>query len=221
VSVFDDLVDDAVFLAMESQARTQELWGTLDWTADLAVPTFQFQSAPPTVFIAHLLGSEAPGPNTWLWGWANQMVSERSIGLVKRIRDYGAAQGIAELIRPEIRLTEDLPLRLTLAVEALTGLSTYFSGSTGGGSRMWVLLEGPQLELPASTVIATVGAITRGIAATTVYDHRRALRSYASRRSIPEVDGVLTLDDGTVTVEFDWQGRIASVSGSTAGQSGS
>ena len=216
MTTIDSLVDDAVFLSMESQARTQELWGTLDWNVDLAVPSFQFESTPPTVLTAHLLGSEAPGPGTWLWGWANQMVSERSIGLVKRIRDYGAAEGIGELIRPELRLTDDLPLRLTLAVESLTGLSTYFSGAIGGGSRMWVLLEGPQLELPAPTVLATVGAITRGIAVTTVYDHRRALLRYASRREIEVSGDTLTVSDGTVTVEFDWQGRIAGVRGSTA-----
>jgi len=217
VSLFDDLVDDAVFLSVESQQHTQELWGRFDWDVDLAVPSLQFGSTPPTVFTAHLLGSEAPGPNTWLWGWANQMVSERSIGLVKRIRDYGAAQGISELIRPELPLKDDLPLRLTLAVESLTGLSTYFSGAVGGGSRVWVLLEGPQLELPAPTVLATVGAITRGIAVTTVFDHRRALLRYASRRSIPVSDSFeLTVSDGTVTVEFDWQGRIASVNGSTS-----
>jgi hypothetical protein len=205
VTEFDGLVDDAIFLAMESQARTHELWGSYDWNVDLPTQQFAFTSEPPTPFKAHLLGSSAPGPNSWLWGWANSNVAPESTALVSRARDHAATRGIAELTTPELALTDDLPLRLALAIESLTGLRTYFNGDIGRGSRIWLLLEGEALALPAPDVISVTGAITRGIAATTVHDHRRAVRSYAGHRGISLADEAtmaLVLPGGTVTVEF-------------------
>ena len=213
MSAFDDLVDDAVFLSQESQERTQQLWGALDWGVDLQTQTFRFKGDPETVFRAHLLGSSAPGPNSWLWGWANQAIDDAGVELVRRVRDYAATQGIAELITPELPLTDDLPLRLALAAESLTGLRTYFNGAIGGGSRMWLLLEGGGLALEAPSMITTAGIIARGLMATVVNDHRRAVRSYAGHRGLPLVDEAtmtLTLPDGTVRVEFE-NDRISSV----------
>lgn len=209
----DDLIDDAVFLSQESQERTQQLWGSFDWNLDLPTQTFQFASTPPTALRAHLLGSAAPGPNSWLWGWANPNVSTESTALLGRVRDYAATQSIGEFTTPELHLTDDLPLRLALAAETLTGLRTYFTGSVGGGSRIWLLLEGAALELPAPDTVTTTGAITRGLLATVVYDHRRAVRSYAGHRGIALSDGdvmSLTLPDGVVTIEFE-NNRITSV----------
>ena len=213
MSAFDDLVDDAIFLCMESQGRTQELWGSFDWNVDLPTQQFTFKSDPPTQFRAHLLGSSAPGPNSWLWGWANSNVDPVSVELISRVRDYAATQGIAELTTPELPLTDDLPLRLALAAESLTGLRTYFNGDIGRGSRMWLLLEGDGLALPAPDFITVAGVITRGIMATTVSDHRRAVRSYASHRGISlrdETTMTLVLPAGSVSVEFE-NDRISSV----------
>lgn len=216
MSALDDLVDDAVFLSQESQERTQQLWGSFDWNVDLPTQAFQFASSPATTFRAHLLGSAAPGPNSWLWGWANPNVSTESTALLGRVRDYAATQGIAEFTAPELPLTDDLPLRLALAAESLTGLRAYFNGAVGGGSRIWLLLEGEGLELPAPDLITTIGVIARGLMATRVSDHRRAVRSYAGHRAIPLADGdvmTLTLPEGTATVEFE-NNRISSVRGS-------
>lgn len=213
MSALDDLVDDAVFLSQETQERTQKLWGSFDWNVDLPTQVFQFASSPATQFRAHLLGSAAPGPNSWLWGWANPNVSTESTALLGRVRDYAATVGITEFTSPELTLTDDLPLRLALAAESLTGLRTYFNGGLGGGSRIWVLLEGEGLELPAPDMITTTGVITRGIMATLVSDHRRAVRSYAGHRGIPLADGdamSLTLPEGVVTIEFE-NDRISSI----------
>ena len=205
MATFDDLVDDAIFVSIESQQRSQQLWGAYDWNVDLPTQLFSFQSSPPTSLRAHLLGSSAPGPNSWLWGWANTSVAAECIALVSRVRDHAATLAITELTTPELALTDDLPLRLALATESLTGLRTYFTGDSGSGSRMWLLLEGDALALPAPDVISAAGAITRGITTTTVTDHRRAVRSYAGHRGIllgDEEAMSLILPDGTVTVEF-------------------
>lgn len=215
MSAIDDLIDDAVFLSQESQERIQQLWGSFDWSVDLPTQVFQFASTPATQFRAHLLGSAAPGPNSWLWGWANPNVSTESTALLGRVRDYAATQGIAEFTTPELPLTDDLPLRLALAAESLTGLRSYFNGGLGGGSRLWLLLEGDALQLPAPDMVTTTGVISRGLMATQVSDHRRAVRSYAGHRGIPLVDAevmTLTLPDGLVTIEFA-NDRISSVRG--------
>lgn len=213
MSAFDDLVDDAVLLSQESQERMQQLWGSLNWHVDLPTQTFQFLGTPPTALRAHLVGSSAPGPNSWLWGWANPGVATDLTALLGRVRDYAATVGITEMVTPELPLTDDLPLRLTLAAQSLTGLRTYFSGALEGGSRMWLLLEGDGLELPAPDTATTSGVITRGITATFVSDHRRAVRSYAGHRGIALADAdvmTLSLSDATLNVEFE-NNRITGV----------
>ena len=70
---------------------------------------------------------------------------------------------------------------------------------------MWLLLEGDGLKLPAPDMVTVAGVIARGILATRVSDHRRAVRSYAGHRGIPLTDAevmALTLPEGTVSVHF-------------------
>ncbi|MCB7137079.1 DUF6882 domain-containing protein [Cellulosimicrobium marinum] len=212
--VLQDLVDDAVFLSHEHQLHLAERHGDDAWHADMAAGrlTFTDPAGTATTYRLQFLGTGAPGPGTWMWAWNNvndfpDDVVETAVAL----RDAG----LAEATTAEITLSEDLGLRLALAAKATVGLRAHYDAPVGGGTRAWLLLDDPDLALPAPSVPRTVRVLSEGLLTTDVADHRRAVLAYARGRDVTaEDDGAavrLVLDDGTVVVTFDDRGRIAGI----------
>ncbi len=215
----NQLVDDAIFLSTEAQSMVHKRWGGLSWSVDMERPSFSFRSTPPSVFRPHLLGTTASDPRSWTWGWSEQGgFPAATVAVADHIRTRGVEFGITELSNVALGLSggHDLPLRLAIASKSLTGQIAHVDVDAGNGTRVWMLLEGPELTLPQPTVAVIAQTIIDGIGSTSVTDARRALSAYAAQRGISiEWTALntanLTVADGVVQVRLDTHGRIAEV----------
>jgi hypothetical protein len=214
------LVDASAVLSAEQQAAIAARHGEDRWALDTAAATVTLTAPDGRTLVcrAHLLGTSAPGPGTWLWGWRNiNDFPPAFVELAQRVRTAGEEQDLPELTTAEIRLTDELPRRLTVAAKALTGLAAHYSERIGGGSRAWLLIEHPDLELAAPSAQRTMEAIVTALDHSEIEDHPAALASWARQRDVPITEGPdgrsrrLTLPDGDVLVTLDDRQRIARV----------
>ncbi len=218
------LVDDAAVLSAEAQAHLADLHGDDRWDADLQAGTLTFTSATgvATACRAQLIGTAAPGPGSWMWGWNN--VNGFPDAVLVAAESVRGVEGVSELTTPELPLTDELPYRLALAAKVVNRSWTHYSAPVTGGTRIWFLVEHPSFALPTPSVPRVARSISEAIGTTTVADHRRAVTSYAALRGIPLTDDgaslALTLSDGSLVVGFDDLGRVAKVSGSMGGGAG-
>lgn len=215
-TTLQDLVNEAVFLSTETQVHFGSLIAGASWSADLSgQPTLTFETDAPLVTTPHLVGSAASGPGTWHWGWDN--INDFPTALVEhsqKVRAYGASNGLTEFVEEELPLDdEELPLRLTLAAKAITGVFAHYPSEAGGGTQVWFLVEHPSLALPEPSMVRIATVISQGLVQTVISDHRAALEAYVRRRGIPTValpeGGVrLLASDGSADVQFDDLNRI-------------
>ncbi|GAA1638925.1 MULTISPECIES: DUF6882 domain-containing protein [Brevibacterium] len=217
-TTLQDLVNRAVFLSTEMQTHFGSVIAGAAWEVDFSADptlTFDVEGGEPLRTRPHLVGSESSSQGTWLWGWENiNGFPEAVVGLAHEVRKFGAAEGISDLVTPEIDLDDELALRLTLAAKEATGKWAHYPAAAGAGTTVWVLVDSPALALPAPTVKASVRALMQGLTQTTVDDHRAALAAYADRRGIPTAElpdgGVRMLfADGSADLSFDEQSRIS------------
>lgn len=217
-TTLQDLVNRAVFLSTETQTHFGGLIADAAWEVDFtADPHLTFTAEDDAVLRTrpHLLGSESSSQGTWLWGWENiNEFPEAVVGLSHEVRKFGAASDIDELVSPELKLDDELALRLTLAAKEATGKWAHYPAAAGAGTTVWLLVDAPELTLPEPTVKASVRALMQGLTQTTVDDHRAALEAYVVKRGIPTAplpeNGLrLLFADGSADLSFDEVSRIS------------
>lgn len=59
------LLDDAALFSLEHQLHLTDVAGDHAWSVDLDVPEFRCTGATPRTCSVHLLGSAAPGLQSW------------------------------------------------------------------------------------------------------------------------------------------------------------
>lgn len=226
---FVQLLDDAALYSFEHQLHLAEVLGEHSWEADLAGLRFAFTGERPRLCERfHLLGSAAPGPGSWLWGWANPHGYPRPLlGLGEFVCDFGRRHGIAELAEPEVPFSAlpgsptDPNLVAGMFVEAakaVAGNWTSYTGEAGGGTRAAFLVEHEDFRLPPPEPARVMRVLQQGLADLQLSDHRRAVHAYAVRRGLHPAhhdDRLELAAPGlAATVRFDELGRIADISAS-------
>ncbi|WP_144761845.1 DUF6882 domain-containing protein [Curtobacterium sp. 9128] len=224
----DALIDDGVFLAHEAQLALVDRFGDHDhWDVDLAAGVFHFSGANPATFPVQFVGTAAPGPRSWLWAWANpgeQAEQVRSAAMATRA--MGERMGVPELVQAEVpfdiepaddepRAGYELGWSMSIAARLASGTWFGYSADVGGGTRIWLLLEGLLFDAPS--VPRMMRVFSEGIDTIEVRDHRRAVASWASLRGVPWDGHTMQLSDGTLSVRFDDRGRLAGLDGTATG----
>ena len=192
---FSTMLDDAALLSLEHQVHLEELLGEHSWSVDLADPRFEFTGANAVRCTSfHLLGTAAPGPQSWLWSWANPAgYASELTALARSLQDFGTEFHIGELTDAEVPFAElpgppDQAARaaatLTEAAKVVTGHWTSFNGDAGGGTRAAFLIDHPSFRLPPPSPERVMRVIQQGIAELAISDHRRAVYAYATRRPL-------------------------------------
>lgn len=222
-----DLADDAALLSVEHQMHLYGVLGEHRWDVDLAAPRLVFTGDRGTFTCTrfHLLGSAAPGPRSWLWGWAhpNPDVAGAVTALGTELRAYGQRHGIPELTAAEVPF-DDLPgspvdpadasVVLTDAAKAVTGRWSSYSGRLhDSGTRLVFLVEHPAFRLPPPTA-ASVANLLELVAGLELADQQHPLRRYALRRGLrasltPDLTRLtITGPDFETAVDFDQDNRV-------------
>lgn len=206
-----DLIDEAIFISTEHQARLAELTGESDWAVDFSAPSFSLKSDPSVTLTPYLLGTESEQRGSWIWAWQELgHFPAQVVSAAVQSREAGERLGVQELATDELLLSEGLARRLTLAAKAATGIWAHYPATAGGGVRAWLLVDGPQFELPEPTVQRMGRVMAQALQTGTAVHHQRAVDSYARLRGAhiswdTEACAVITAADGALRLWFDEQ----------------
>ena len=219
---FSDLVDRHIGLSFRKQLALGDFLGKHSWQLDLGKGTVDFGKGPGLfgkrrIFPIQVLGTEADDSGTWLWAWAN---TESNIppGVLKaagRIRSFGAAEGIDELITGELP-TSEYPGHLLASVAAgIADADCYYRGPYSGGAAFFLVFETPLRQAPPTATARIANVLTQVISAFEV-NHRAMARSYLESeglRIIEDGPSLSVADDAgrALTITFDDMGRISRV----------
>ncbi|MCD1146256.1 hypothetical protein LQU92_13580 [Kocuria sp. LUK] len=204
-----DLIDESIFISTEYQARLAELTQGAEWDVDFSAPAFTLQSEPPVRLTPYLLGTDSASRGSWIWSWQELgHFPAVVVSAAVQAREAGEQLGVAELTTDELTAAEGLARRLTLAAKAVTGVYAHYPAGAGGGVTAWLLLEGPELELPELTVERMMRVIAEALTTDTAVDHNLAVDSYAKLRGAhvewdTEATCVVTVGDGAQRFWFD------------------
>ncbi len=211
------LVDRAAFMSAETQLALEEALGSPDYQVDLSEnPTITFNGDSPTAIATrpHLLGTVSAQSNTWHWGWDNiNNFPTPVVATAQAVRDRAA--DVSEITTEQLELADTpwLPLALTLAAKAVSGIWAHYPVSSGPHTEVWFLLENTPVNLGPAQVHNLGSVIAQTLSTTPVSDHRRALREYASIRGFGFTD-----DGDTVTLSAsDGAALITLTNGSITG----
>jgi hypothetical protein len=227
---WSQLLDDAALLSFEHQLHLADVLGNHSWYANFDEQRFEFTGDHPLVCTRfHMLGSAAPGPQSWLWSWANPTNYPPELtALAESLRDFGQQHGIGELANGEIPFTAlgssiepaQVAWMMTEAAKAVSGSMTAYTADAGGGTRIAVLIEHPDLLPPPPEPSRVMRVLQQGTTELPLSDPRRAMHSYAIRRQL----SAQFSDDGTqmwitgsgieIAIRFNERGLIVAMSGS-------
>lgn len=204
-----DLIDEAIFISTEYQAVLAELTGDSEWSVDFSAPSFSLASDPSVQLTPYLLGTESEQRGSWIWAWQEMgHFPDEVVSSAVQAREFGAEHGVPELETDELLLSEGLARRLTLAAKTATGVYAHYPATAGGGVRAWLLLDGPQFQLPEPTVNRMGRVMAEALQTGTAVHHQRAVDSYARLRGAhiewdTEACAVVTAADGALRLWFD------------------
>ncbi|QFG21831.1 DUF6882 domain-containing protein [Actinomadura sp. WMMB 499] len=228
-----NVLDDAALFSLEHQVQLEEVVGDHNWNANLQEERFVFSGSRELVCSrVHLLGSAAPGPQSWLWAWANPAGYPESLTAHSvRVRDFGRQHGIQQLADAEVPFGTlpgtpadpgFEPVRVTGALldaaKAVSGCWTSYHADVGGGTRAAFLIEHPEFQLPAPAFPRVMRVLQQAVAEVPMSDARRAIHSYARWRGLgaaftpDHAKLTITGPDFTIGVEFDQYNRVGEIS---------
>lgn len=215
--ILQPLVDAHAILAAEQQLHLTDVVGERDFAVDLETGRIRF--GDELTYRAELLGSEAPGPGTWMWGWANPAgFGDQAATAARALRELGRDRGWAAFTEGEVPLDGDLTgARLAIAAVGHVGAPAFYAAPLGGGARAFLLLGGPGLTLPEPETPRLVAALSQVLADGEVDDWPTALGAYAGQRglTLTRRDDAMLLAapelDGRVRISFDDLGRVAGI----------
>lgn len=214
------LIDDHMLACIERQLAFAEVIGQQAYEVDLQRGLVRF--AEGLELDVGLLGSAAPGPNSWLWGWANPTgYPDAVLAAARAARAFGEQHGVAELATGEVPLSEHWDAtKAAVAAIGATGVPLYLPLDAGGGTQVVLAVHrAPELSAPHPEPTRLGPTLNQAIAGGLVTDWRRALAAYARWRggtAEPDGAGAIVLGpaggDTGARVEVDELGRVRSLS---------
>lgn len=214
----DDLFDSYALGSAEQQEHAQEVVASRPFEADLQRGLLSF--GPELSMRAELIGTEASGPGSWLWSWANPGgYGDHVTAAARNARGLGERDGIAELTTGELPLDGGVGYRMAVITCGLAGGYAYYPATAAPGTTAYLLMDHPALALPGVRLSRTLTVLSALTLSGQVRDWRRALHTYAGQRGLearPDDRGVELVHhggQGSIRVELDQLGRVANISG--------
>ncbi|MFJ4799063.1 DUF6882 domain-containing protein [Kitasatospora purpeofusca] len=158
---------------------------------------------------------------TWMWGWANPgLRGAPVVAAAERVRDFGRAHGLGEFTEEVLDLSGFADPRraaemLAFTAMGATGAPGYLGLEAGPDSRVYLLPDDPRVPPAGIDPVALPRILTSG-AALIGRSPRLAVSGYfdhfqLAQRPTETGIGADLPDGGTVEVDFDGSGRIASI----------
>ncbi|RAK65493.1 DUF6882 domain-containing protein [Phenylobacterium kunshanense] len=130
---------EEAFAAFDAKQKrmdeTYDLGSWLRYDYDTAAGTLTFSDAAGPRVIAEIQVAGSITAEDWLWGWANPQWPEASTDAMRRVRDFGAENGIEELTT-ELLVSDDLDrlgwMLTVIAARVLDAEGGYCAPSANG-----------------------------------------------------------------------------------------
>lgn len=226
IETFQDLLDDAYLITLEHNMRMDDFLdeapgldgGVLVIDMDLGLLTFS--GSPSLDVTAHFIGSAAPGPWSWLWGWTNMNgYPDAAVALAHQIREFGECSGIDELATAELPLVEDPLSDAGLSATAaclISGGMPCFVFESDGGTMIALLLESEHFALKPPSALRALTTLQTALMGGVVNDWQRAIESYAAQRGLGFTRSSptklsLSAPGGMVELTLDERGNLARI----------
>ena len=219
-ATLSELFDSYALGSAEHQEHAQEVVGGRPFEADLERGVVRF--GDELAVRAELIGTEATGPGSWMWCWANPAgFGDHVTAAARHARDTG---GAPELAAAEVPLDGSaVGYRLAVVTCGLAGGYAYYPADAAPGTTAYLLLDAPALALPPVALPRVLTVLTGVVTSGQVRDWRRALHVYAGQRGLearPDERGVELVHpggQGSIRVALDELGRVADISGRLEG----
>lgn len=214
-----ELFDSYVLGSAEQQEQAQEVIGGRPFEADLQRGSVTFGGE--LTVRAELIGTEATGPGSWMWSWANPGGFPDAVtGAARHARDHGERTGVGELTTGEVPLDGPaVGYRMAVVTCGLAGGYAFYPAEAGPGTLAYLLLDSPALALPPVSLPRVLTVLTAVTASGQVADWRRALHLFGGQRGLevrPDERGVELVHpagQGSIRVDLDQLGRVADITG--------
>ena len=203
-------------VSLEKQARLFSLLGAhvLDLDLDAGIARFNDLAIPFQV-----LGTESDNALTWLWAWADEQeeVPDSLLTAAKELKAWGGKNDLPELIIPSLDLNRADGMFLSLIASGVCKASGYYRDPYEGGAT-FLLLHG--IALDDRQVFDRTGLVRQigDLAARYDFNHRNALLSYFTAKSIPvsvagNTVGAELSSGERLMAEFSSRGQIVTING--------
>lgn len=108
-------------------------WPRYDYDLDHGTLTFSQEGVAKVVASILVVGTTSQSAGTWLWSWANGYLPESISEPVKKVRDFGVSENVAELTEPYLSDDEYVGWAMTsIAAQLLDAKGAYRCPGTNG-----------------------------------------------------------------------------------------
>lgn len=212
---FKTLLSRHAGASLARQIAFGDIIGDASWEVDMGAAVIAFGVR---AFHMQVLGTEAEGDQSWLWGWANAAsgIPEPLLKSANELRAFGEAEAIDVLTERSFPLARKSGHELALFASGVNGSSAYYRAPYSGGA-LYVLITNPGVPPVEETPDERVPTILAQMLQMFDLDHGIATRSFLRDAgfAIEERDNVIqaTRRQSTLTLGFDDQGRLANIDG--------
>ena len=220
MSKFRTLLSRHAGASLARQIAFGDVIGDAAWEVDMGAGVIAFGVR---AFSMQVLGTEAEGDQSWLWGWANAAsgIPEPLLRSASELRAFGKSEGIDVLSERSFPLARKGGHELALFASGINGSSAYYRAPYDGGA-LYVLVTNPGVPPVRETPDERVPTILAQMLQMFDLDHGIATRSFLHDAGFTVEDGEGELDARrgatALTLTFDEQGRLSNIDGKlTAG----
>jgi hypothetical protein len=213
---FNQLLSRHIASSLLKQQALGSFLGEHSWSANLESGQVDFGRG--RTYPLQILGSESEVSDTWLWGWANEEsgIPDGVLVCARQLQAFGTKHGIAELLQPEISLTEVDGHQFALVASGLSKASAYYRGPHKEGAVFFTMQNVPLQQHLQQSPVELIN-IMSGIISQFPVDHRIMARSFLQDQGLiiagTDQELVATApNDDEITIRFDELGRIAGMS---------
>lgn len=187
----------------------------LELDHDLGMARFSADIAYPF----QLLGTESDNSLTWLWAWADEQpeVPEGLLRSARELKAWGAREGVTEFTTPAVDLNSADGTMLSLIAAGVCAASGYYRDPYDGGT-LFILLFGADNGRPPEFDRKGLVHAMSDLVSRYDFDHRKALLSYFSMKSLPFSDSGDTVNGELAGGErfvglFNRAGQVITING--------